>query len=178
MFAGSSSPTLGSLTTGSQWHWARVLARSQKPKLSVIRCGHQVDGWPLCPRLCAREISLESVSAQTQQKSFGWEYEIGQFLCRLNKSPLGESMKSVSFCADSTKVLWVRVWNRSVSVQTQQKSFGWEYEIGQFLCRLNKSPLGEYEISQFLCRLNKSPLGESMKSRTPLCVYTCKKSHI
>ena len=43
---------------------------------SVIKRGRQVDGWPLHARLCAREISLESVSMQTQQKSFGWEYEI------------------------------------------------------------------------------------------------------
>ena len=51
-------------------------SRSQKPKLSMIECGHQMDGWPLCARLSAHpEISPESNAAQILQKLFGQDYE-------------------------------------------------------------------------------------------------------
>ena len=44
--------------------------RSQKPKLSTIKRGHHMDGWPLCTRLCARpEISPKSNSVQIHIKS-------------------------------------------------------------------------------------------------------------
>ena len=50
---------------------------SQKPKLSTIECGHQMDGWLLCAQLCAwPEIPLESNSMQSLQKSFGWGYKL------------------------------------------------------------------------------------------------------
>ena len=50
---------------------------SRKPELSTSEHGHQMDGWPLCARLCAHpEISSES-----------------------------------KFCADSTKILWMRLIN-------------------------------------------------------------------
>ena len=45
--------------------------RPRKPKLSTSALGHQMDGRPLCARLCALpEISPESNSVQTLQKSF------------------------------------------------------------------------------------------------------------
>ena len=46
--------------------------RSPKPELSTMERGHQMEGWPLRPRLCARpQISPESNSVQSLQKSFG-----------------------------------------------------------------------------------------------------------
>ena len=49
--------------------------RSWKSKLSMIKCGHQMDGWLLCGGLCTcHGISLESDSVQTLQESFRWEY--------------------------------------------------------------------------------------------------------
>ena len=65
-------------------HWGRQLeesvawsknSHSQKPELSTIKRGHQMDGWPLCARLCARpEICLES-TVQPLQRSFRWVYK-------------------------------------------------------------------------------------------------------
>ena len=53
---------------------------SQRPKLSTIKCGHKMDGWPLCARFCAcNEISPESV--QTLQKSFGWDHKLRSPVC-------------------------------------------------------------------------------------------------
>ena len=44
----------------------------QKPNLSTIERGYQMDGWPLCARLCPHPgISPQSHSVQTLQKSFG-----------------------------------------------------------------------------------------------------------
>ena len=57
----------------SQWRRARVLALENK---STIESCHQMDGWPPHARLCAHpEISLESDSVQTLQKSFRWDYK-------------------------------------------------------------------------------------------------------
>ena len=45
---------------------------SRKPKLSTIEYSQQMDVLPLCARLCAHsEISVESNSVQTLQKSYG-----------------------------------------------------------------------------------------------------------
>ena len=53
-----------------------LVSDSWKPMLRTIKHGHQMDGWPLCARLCRHpEISLESNSVQTLQKPFGWDYE-------------------------------------------------------------------------------------------------------
>ena len=47
---------------------------SQRPKLSMIECGHQMDGWLLCARLCTHpEVSLE-------------------IMCRLYKRPSDETI--------------------------------------------------------------------------------------
>ena len=49
---------------------------SRKPKLSMIECGHQMDGLPLRAGLCAHpEGSPEPNSVRTPQKSFGWDYQ-------------------------------------------------------------------------------------------------------
>ena len=76
---------------GMLWHCARtwqvaqvlgLAAQSGKitqcQKASIIKHGHQIDGWLLCAGLCAcPEISLESDSLQTRQKSFGWDRSSG-----------------------------------------------------------------------------------------------------
>ena len=47
-----------------------------KPWLSMIECGHHMDGWPSHARLSA-QVSPGSKSVQTLylQKSFGWDYK-------------------------------------------------------------------------------------------------------
>ena len=43
-----------------------------KARVIHVECGHQMNGWPLCARLCTLlEISSESNSVQTLQTSFG-----------------------------------------------------------------------------------------------------------
>ena len=56
--------------------------RSRKPELSTMDRSHQMDGWPFRVRLCASpEISSESNSVQTLQKSFGWDYKSKPPMC-------------------------------------------------------------------------------------------------
>ena len=51
---------------------------SWKPKLNTTKLSHNIDGWLLCARFCpGPEISLESNSVQTLQRSFGWDYKSG-----------------------------------------------------------------------------------------------------
>ena len=61
--------------------------RSWKPVLSIIKRGHQMDGWPLCARLCTHtEISPESNPVQNQ------------ILHRLYKRPSDETINQGSLC--------------------------------------------------------------------------------
>ena len=53
-----------------------------KAKLRTIEHGYQIHRWPLCTRLCTSpEISLESNSVQTLQKSFRWNYKQRSPMC-------------------------------------------------------------------------------------------------
>ena len=66
----------------SQWRRVRVLALESRSLLSTIECGQQIDGSLLRARLWARpEISPESNSVQSLQKSLGWNYKPKSHLC-------------------------------------------------------------------------------------------------
>ena len=53
-----------------------------KAKSVTIQRGHNMDGWPLCARLCAHpKNSPEGNSVQTLQKSFGWDYKLRSSMC-------------------------------------------------------------------------------------------------
>ena len=53
------------------------LSHSQKPKLSMIEHGHQIDGWSLrAVPFAVSEISPESNSVQILQSSFRWDYKL------------------------------------------------------------------------------------------------------
>ena len=47
---------------------------SQKAKISTMKRGYKMDGWPLHARLCTLRF-LQSDSVQTLQKSFRWDYK-------------------------------------------------------------------------------------------------------
>ena len=90
-------------------HWGRQLeesvawsksTHSQKPELSTIKCGHQMDGWPLCARLCAcPEICLES-TVQPLQRSFRWD----------QGPPCEYACKNIIYTHIKDPVVHVRIW--------------------------------------------------------------------